>query len=302
MTSFQIKCFLSVAKYLNFTEAANQLYIAQSSLSRNISNLEDELDLKLFLRTRKYVRLTPGGAVLYKEFTRIHSEIEAAIHQARNVEVGHTGVLRLGMIESQMSNNFLPEVLKNLREKHPLIHVNIQANNFKGLRENIIQGEIDIALTMHFHLEDFPQDQIVSQFFRSSNTVITLPKNHPLAGRESLSLSELKHMPLIAISPEISLGAYNNLMKLFENSPPPPEQIIPVRSIQDMLLQIESGMGYTVQDLNSGSMLNHALANIPLSDPCDPLILTAVWLKSNLNPIIPLFLESLMENSEFKED
>jgi DNA-binding transcriptional LysR family regulator len=299
MTSFQIQCFLNVAKYLNFTEAANQLYIAQSSLSRNISNLEDELGLKLFFRTRKYVRLTPGGAVLYKEFTRIHSEVEAAVHQARNVEVGHTGVLRLGMIESQMSNNFLPEVLEHLRNKHPLIRVNIQSDNFKGLREKIIQNEIDIALTMHFHLQDFPQDKIVSQFFRSSNTVITLPKNHPLADRESLSLSELTDMPLIAISPDISLGAYNNLMKLFET---PPEHIITVRSIQDMLLQIESGIGYTVQDLNSGSMLNRALANIPLADPNDPLLLTAVWKKNNLNPIIPLFMESLMENSDYSED
>ena len=59
MTTFQIECFLNVAKYLNFTEAANHLFIAQSSLSRNISNLEAELGIKLFSRTKKYVRLTP---------------------------------------------------------------------------------------------------------------------------------------------------------------------------------------------------------------------------------------------------
>lgn len=69
MTIFQIECFLNVAKYLNFTEAANHLFIAQSSLSRNISNLETELGIQLFSRTKKYVRLTPGGAVLYQELS-----------------------------------------------------------------------------------------------------------------------------------------------------------------------------------------------------------------------------------------
>ena len=64
MTVFQIQCFLSVAETLNFTEAANRLFIAQSSLSRNISHLEEEIGLTLFIRTKKYVRLTPSGTVL----------------------------------------------------------------------------------------------------------------------------------------------------------------------------------------------------------------------------------------------
>ena len=51
MTIFQIQCFLNVAEYLNFTEAANHLFVAQSSLSRNVSNLEEELGMKLFVRT-----------------------------------------------------------------------------------------------------------------------------------------------------------------------------------------------------------------------------------------------------------
>ena len=66
MTIFQIQCFLNVAEYLNFTEAANHLFVAQSSLSRNVSNLEEELGMKLFVRTKKYVRLTSSGAILYE--------------------------------------------------------------------------------------------------------------------------------------------------------------------------------------------------------------------------------------------
>ena len=64
MTIFQIQCFLNVAEYLNFTEAANHLFVAQSSLSRNVSNLEEELGMKLFVRTKK---------VCPSHFQRCHS-------------------------------------------------------------------------------------------------------------------------------------------------------------------------------------------------------------------------------------
>lgn len=295
MTSFQIQCFLNVAQYLNFTEAANHLFVAQSSLSRNISNLEDELGLKLFIRTKKYVRLTPGGAVLYKEFARLMRETEDAIEQAKNVEIGQTGLLRLGVVETQRSENFLPDVLARLREKHPLINVDIQSDNFKGLREKILNHQIDIALTMHFHLLDFPQDKIVAQPFRSTDTVVAIPKDHRLAHAKSVHLGDLADLPLIAVSPDVSLGAYNNLMKLFNNADISPDKIIYARSIQDMLLRIESGLGYTVLDSNSTSSLNHAVANLELLDEHDPMILMAVWLKENLNPIVPLFLSFLPE-------
>ena len=88
MTIFQIKCFLNVAEYLNFTEAANHLFVAQSSLSRNISNLEEELGMQLFVRTKKYVRLTPCGAVLYEEFSKLLKLGEAAVqkHATPNLE------------------------------------------------------------------------------------------------------------------------------------------------------------------------------------------------------------------------
>ena len=91
MTIFQIKCFLNVAEYLNFTEAANHLFVAQSSLSRNISNLEEELGMQLFVRTKKYVRLTPCGAVLYEEFSKLLKLGEAAVQKARNAELGENG-------------------------------------------------------------------------------------------------------------------------------------------------------------------------------------------------------------------
>ena len=64
MTIHQIECFLEAARTLNFTEAANHLYISQQGLSRQIASLEKELELRLFDRTTRDVRLTRSGELL----------------------------------------------------------------------------------------------------------------------------------------------------------------------------------------------------------------------------------------------
>ena len=148
MTIFQIQCFLNVAEYLNFTEAANHLFVAQSSLSRNVSNLEEELGMKLFVRTKKYVRLTSSGAILYEEFSKLMKLGEAAVQKARNAELGENGSIVLGVIETQRSENFLPHALHLLRENHPNIRIDIISGNFHELRESMLNGRIDIALTL----------------------------------------------------------------------------------------------------------------------------------------------------------
>lgn len=108
MTIFQIQCFLNVAEYLNFTEAANHLFVAQSSLSRNVSNLEEELGMKLFVRTKKYVRLTSSGAILYEEFSKLMKLGEAAVQKARNAELGENGSIVLGVLKPSVPRTFCP--------------------------------------------------------------------------------------------------------------------------------------------------------------------------------------------------
>ena len=82
------------------------MFVAQSSLSRNVSNLEEELGMKLFVRTKKYVRLTSSGAILYEEFSKLMKLGEAAVQKARNAELGENGSIVLGVIETQRSENF----------------------------------------------------------------------------------------------------------------------------------------------------------------------------------------------------
>ncbi len=296
MTDSQITCFLCVAKYLNFTEAANHLFMAQSSLSRNISNLETELGIRLFTRTKKYVRLTPGGAVLYQEFSRLMEEGKSAIQKARHAELGQEGSIKLGVIETQRSENFLPAALNALRKKHSGIQFHLFRGNFKELRESLLKNRIDIALTMDFDLPDYPEQKTIYQPFFQTNLRCVISRSHPLADQPEISLADLKEDPLIAIAPHISRGAYYNILELCEESGFSPSNISCSNSIQDTLLMVESGLGFSVLDENCISSANEAIRSIPLVDTT-PIELVAVWKKENFNPVLPLFINLLGSSS-----
>lgn len=293
MTIFQIKCFLNVAEYLNFTEAANHLFVAQSSLSRTISNLEEELGMQLFVRTKKYVRLTPCGAVLYEEFSKLLKLGEAAVQKARNAELGENGSIVLGVIETQRSENFLPHTLHALREKHPNIKIDIISGNFQELRESLMNGKIDIALTLDFDLIDYPTDDIIYQVFFESAPKCVISKAHPLAKPDEIHFDSLSTETMIAIDPAISKGAYNNIVQFCERHGFTPSNTIYASSIQNILLKVEAGLGFSVLDENCISNSNTAVLSLPFYKT-DPLHLVAVWRKNNLNPVIPLFNKYLL--------
>lgn len=294
MTSFQIQCFLAVAEHLSFTEAANQLFVAQSSLSRNVSNLEEELGLQLFMRTKKYVRLTPAGAILFDEFSKLEKLARDAISHARKAQASLEGLLRIGIIENQRSEHFLPQSISSLRRNLPNLKIDLLRGNFKELREALSKNEIDIAMTVDFDIDEYSDQNVICQPFFISRGRCVISKYHPLADQEIIRIEDLKEEPLIAISPKISRGACQHLLELCRMHGFSPTQIHYANSIENLILMVESGLGFSVLDENSSIMGSSAVRSIPINDH-GPLSLVAVWHKSNLNPAIPLFINTLIE-------
>ena len=99
MTTQQIRFFLAAAECLNFTEAAKRLFVAQSTLSKQIALLEDELGMKLFYRNNRTVGLTPAGVLLRGEMDRVRHRLTEAIDRARHVDQGLDGRLCVGVLD-----------------------------------------------------------------------------------------------------------------------------------------------------------------------------------------------------------
>ena len=117
----QIQCFVAAAETLNFTTAAERMYLSQPSLSRHIQNLEDELGLQLFIRDRKHVTLTPSGLHLLPVAREICAASARFLVSAKNLLEGDRGFLKVGYQGS--ARVVLSPILDRFFKHLSLIHI-----------------------------------------------------------------------------------------------------------------------------------------------------------------------------------
>ena len=123
MTSRQIEIFLAVGQHSSFTLAADALYLSQPTVSRQISLLEEELDVTLFVRGNNYVRMTPEGMVLTNAFRKMKHIFDKEMKTAKAVKEGHMGSLTVGFISDMDIPDFFLRGIDLFRKKYPGVTV-----------------------------------------------------------------------------------------------------------------------------------------------------------------------------------
>jgi DNA-binding transcriptional LysR family regulator len=107
-----LRYFTAVVEWKGYREASRRLHIAQPSISESVSDLEDELGLKLFARTHRNARLTREGEIFYADAVRILQQAETAILTAKRAAQGKVGRLSIGFIGSA-TLSFLPDLIED---------------------------------------------------------------------------------------------------------------------------------------------------------------------------------------------
>src|SRR5699024_8091235 len=189
----QIKYFMEVAKREHVTEAANALHIAQSAVSRQIFNLEEELGVALFIREGRTVRLTRIGKVFFTRMEKAMNVMDDAAQIVREYTDPQKGMVYIGFPTS-LASYILPTVIYNFRKEYPEAQIKLHQGSYKVLVDAVKKGDIDIALLGHLLTV---HEKIKSTLMCTEEVVALLPTNHPLANRSSLELNELQNDPLI---------------------------------------------------------------------------------------------------------
>ena len=99
MTITQIKYFITVVKCASYTKAAEQLFISQPALSRHIKNMEEELNIQLFVRTNNGIHLTPAGSSLYVGMLDLYQNYIEMVNKAEKIQKGLNGSLKIGILD-----------------------------------------------------------------------------------------------------------------------------------------------------------------------------------------------------------
>lgn len=188
-----LRYFLAVAREENITKAASLLHVTQPTLSRQIQQLEEELGVKLFRRSQYRVILTDDGMLLRRRAQEIVELADKAQRELRHIEAELTGEIAIGCGES-VGMTFLSRHIREFRREHPQVQFRIYSANADDIKEHIEKGLLDMGLLTE------PVDIGRYAFLRTPQKDrwgVLLPKEHPLAQRESITPKDLLGIPLL---------------------------------------------------------------------------------------------------------
>ena len=204
----QLRYFVKTAETRNFSHAASCLNIAQSSLSQQIKHLEDELGTKLFIRDSHSLQLTEAGEVILPFALRTIQDAEACVDRINDLRKLLTGTLNIGVTHS--FSPILTESVISFIKMYPKIKVNIVYKQMNELMELLSNRELDFVLAFK-PIQTFPNVESHILFQNTLSAIVG--KNHPLASKEKVSISELEKYDLALPSKGMQArNAFNNIV------------------------------------------------------------------------------------------
>lgn len=241
MNTVQLECFLAVAEYLNFSKAAETVKITQPAVSRQIQTLEDELGVKLFVRTSKHVRLTRAGMQFLNDATsilRISQTAKSRLEEFKNRELLFFGIGCFNRCEME----FLPPVLRQMSREMPLLRPSIKLLPFQAM-ENLLETE---SIQVMFSLKKALQKKAgrVYMELMKCPIVCVCARDHPLAARETLTEEDLAGNMVLCEPrkvPEIILRIQNRV-----SLNRPASQLIFGDGYESMLALVKAGLGFSL--------------------------------------------------------
>ncbi|MBP7655353.1 MAG: LysR family transcriptional regulator [Pseudoxanthomonas sp.] len=196
-----LRCFLAVAEELHFARAAERLHIDQSPLSRTIKELEEELNVQLFVRTTRSTRLTRAGKLFMEHVPRVFAAVKQARDSVKAAAGGYHGQLRVALSDG-ITPSRLPTVLARCREEDPEVDIRLfevpLAQQIKGLHDDLY----DVGLAMAHEVGD----GIVVEPVWDEPLMVAVPERHPLLSFKRVPLEEVLRYPLVLCDPEICEG------------------------------------------------------------------------------------------------
>lgn len=186
-SSVSLRYFAEVYRAGSFRAAAERLFVAPSAVSRQIALLEDELRAPLFERGpgRTRLKLTAAGEILIRYARSAENEQQRVRSDIESLKGLRKGSIRFGVPET-FTRHFIPAFLTGFNRLYPRIRFHLQVGGTPTLAEWLLRDELDVILA--FNAPPAPDLQRVYE--RSLRTCIVVAPDHPLAGRESVRLSD----------------------------------------------------------------------------------------------------------------
>ncbi|MCU6760902.1 HTH-type transcriptional regulator gltC [uncultured Roseburia sp.] len=291
MTIVQIKYFITVVKCASYTKAAEQLFISQPALSRHIKNMEEELNIQLFLRTNNGIRLTPAGSSLYVGMLDLYENYIEMVNKAEKIQKGLDGTLKIGILDQTNVSDFMPMIYQYFQENYPNVDLWFQEGSFNYLVSELYSGRLDLIYTLKFEIER--KEGIMYQYVSHSKDHIVMSRFHPLAKKDQVTLDDVKDETFVLISEEDNPESAPLILALCKEHGFVP-QVHYAKSLAEQILWIAVGMGVSILDSRTYLKLNPDVKFFEIDSNWDPSLVIA-WNQNNYNPLLSVFIKKMNE-------
>lgn len=273
--------FLAVAEELNFRRAAERLFVAQPAVSQQIMNLERELGVRLFDRTKRSVRLTDAGTAFLAPCRQVLAGVDHAGRLARNAGTGEYGTVRVGF-NLGFTTDHLVAFAREMRRAHPRLELVFDSSRgTPDILAMLREDRLDLGLVGG----PATGPGLRRRLLGSTALGVLLADSHPLAGRASVPVHDLavEHLVLVEAAPGWSIRAM--VHDRFDRAGVAPAGITTVADGMTMLSFVAAGIGVGFASLSTSALVPRNMALRPL-DGAPETPTSAVWKQSNESPAL----------------
>ncbi|MCU1716691.1 LysR family transcriptional regulator [Pseudomonas sp. 5P_3.1_Bac2] len=245
-----LRSFVTLAEELHFGRAAQRLAIVQPALSAQIRLLEEELGVRLFERNRHSVTLTEVGKVFLPEARGTLHQAAHAADVAKACGRGEIGTLRLGFVSSVLPE-LLPTLLRAVRERYPLIQLELKDLPGPDQASALKKGQLDFGLMrLPAVIPGIQTRKLLQEDF-----VLALPAGHPLLEHEVLEPAMLLGTPVLILARRYAPGHYDQMMQALNALGVQLEVASELGEFTTMLALVSAGMGIGLLPANAARAL-----------------------------------------------
>ncbi|HEX3023894.1 MAG TPA: LysR substrate-binding domain-containing protein [Chitinophagaceae bacterium] len=240
----QLKYFIRSAEVLNFTEAANDLFISQSTLSQQIKQLEDELGILLFDRVGKKIRITEAGSLFLIYARQALQDTKDGKQIIEDLKELKTGILNIGVTYGLSA--LLTDTIVSFSKRYPQIKITVDFGTSEDLLEKLKIAKIDFVLSF---LQLPADDVFVSQVLFDSKLALVVHPSHQAAKEKTIDVKELQNIGLAL--PAKGFNTRDFLDDAFLKNNISPSVKVELNDINMLLQLVETGNWCTVLTMAS---------------------------------------------------
>ena len=283
-----LKSFIAVATLKNFSLAAKQLHSTQPTVSRQISELERNVGVKLLIRTTHGVELTEAGKCLLIEAAEILNNDTKVIEKLREISGVNTKYINIGYLASACAE-FLPRMVNIYLKLYPDVKLQLfemtTPEQFDALQNN----KIDIAFSRQ--LMDLEQFSLFEQHLYTDKMVAMVPSQHSLANHSSLKLSDLTQEKIILFKRQDAMELYDKIILSCKSNGFIPIITGHAENMRNLITLVASGLGVSIVPEQTRYICSAECKYIPISDLSISLALNMYFKRSSSKRHIRKFTE-----------